>query len=1279
MAIKEIKIWILVFAVFVFCLGVSFADVLESKSLTRNYDPVVLAGSDLPDYYGFPVNNDDPTVSPNQIFVWAFDEGSGWRQVVFQIDEINNAHPYNPPPVCTDGTYLGFGPNYMEGDDSLWDSNDELVFMSGETGDRVSLDEWAPGADNATVRYEITVTDPLIPANKGWVYIYSHTTLPAWTLEDYVSWDEGTNTVNSWGYTVDYPDSHQSAIYFTELSVTGNLGGTNQNLVQRSQLSWSGGFFFKCEATEDSIRTDMTVTGAGCGDYSMPWHAKDGRVRVVRSIMWMPYCWAITDGIGMYPSTFIKYYSTFFYDTQNLKFRGGSGVCDWIRGKVNHSTATTMTFYDSNSETATIDGTSETLANKPLWNWYQVSSPYGSYIQVYSLTKESSDMWNVYTDNGGDRGNAGWYIDDPTENTSEPNPWHDYYFFMLPPDQVNEGANYSALVDNPVEITSASQVYVIPPQNFDGIISVADVNGVCENQGVEITWDNVLDWNDGCSSSCDNRHFEIFRDGVKIYDEYNLTLSSWIDLTGTDRVTYSYGVEACNQEAKCTALDSTLPGIDYVSTAPVLSSSQTSAVDVDPCTAGGVEISWTAVSDWRDSSEGTRQYDLYWEVDSYATPIALNITSPYTYAVGDGAEHTYRIRATNGCSLYSDYDVSSSVADQESSAPVLPAISLVSVTDIDSCSFSGVQISWNPISDWGDNGHGTQLYNLYWSVDGFSAPVVSGATSPVVVYPPDSTSIGYRVEAVNGCDDSVLYTDNSGSDGEVAPNFAGVQSATDTDGCALSPVTISWSAVLGDGPEGWNDNGTGSGTRLFRILRDGVEISGSPVGESTTSINDQPPATNTLYTYTVRAENLNGCYTWGGSSVSGADYSSFNPVLTAGTTVVTDECDRGESPAQGVRVEWDGVADWGDNNFNTSGRRYFLYYSGNSYSTPVAAYTDGTVSAVYDPVDNVPYSYRIIARNGCYDSTSYSVSATVFDKTSCSPSCTVVVDDDFDSSDSFAPICYDYNFWVKTAGVGYNGTTGWQADLQAGASNTDTYSCLTMSSNQSIIWTSDVKIRFWSSSALASDDAGVVEVWTDDYGLWRKVNTLLYPVLDAVVPISLNSGTGSCGTDIIIVDQPAFQGTVAGAFYEARLDSFITSSTTELNIRFRAANGNTNNTSSWVIDEVMIGYGIADGVYWWSLNGEPLQGVIKSATDEAIFRWEDDGLYQVDEFRIYRSENPADMRTDTTSVLIHQEPDTDALSYFWETVDGVLPSGTSYFYKIYGYKAPCGESNQNEN
>jgi hypothetical protein len=164
-------------------------------------------------------------------------------------------------------------------------------------------------------------------------------------------------------------------------------------------------------------------------------------------------------------------------------------------------------------------------------------------------------------------------------------------------------------------------------------------------------------------------------------------------------------------------------------------------------------------------------------------------------------------------------------------------------------------------------------------------------------------------------------------------------------------------------------------------------------------------------------------------------------------------------------------------------------------------------------------------------------------------------------------------------------------------------------------------------------------------------------------------------------NQPAFQGSLSGTVFEAKLDGYLTAGTTQVKVRFKAASGNTNNTSSWVIDDVQLGYGITDGVYFWSLGGDLAQGVVKDGTGlQAVLSWDDGGIYQTSEYHVYRSGNSADIRQDTSSQLVHTEIDTgDTPSYSWTTVDGAPTPGTCWFYKVYGFKLPCGESNSGEN
>lgn len=1138
----------------------SGAAVIDTKTLDRPAEGIVVTGAQTPNFtsLNLQVNATDATLSPNQIFVWAYDEGSGWRQVVFQIDEINNTYPLAPPPICSpQGSHIGLGPNHMEADDGLWDSNDEIVFMSDETGDRVSADEWAPGAVTTSPRYEIVVADPLDTNKKGWVYIFRHDTLPTWRTDDYVSWNETNNTVSTSNYIVDYNNTDANALRIDSLSVTTTGGGTGTDMVNTSLQSWNGGFSIDCTSTETAIRTQGTITGGtNCDSWSIPWYAKDGRVRVLRYYVWMPTCWAASNGVGMWPATHHYYYKSYWHEYENDKWHGGSSHTNYWFVRMNHVSSVNMTFYDSNGETATIDGTADTIAATPLWTWYQVSSSYGSYIKVLRNTAKlvsPDSRKNLYTDSGtGTRGSAGFHIENPVESTE--NAWHNYYYFLLPSNAANQGSTYNSNVDNPLTDTGTSQNYIASPPEFAGIQSVVDVNGACADEGVMVGWNAVTNWNDGCSSGCTTRRYEVSRDGSVVHTVTDTAATSWTDTIANNNVAYDYNVEACNNLDTCTNLGNTLEGTDHVHSAPALNSSATTAADISGCTGDGLNISWSAPLDWGDNGEGSRSYALFSSSNAYSTAIVDPVTSPYVYDAENGVSYQYMIKATNGCADVTSYNPSASVADGVGAVPTLPGDTTVTVSDID-CSLTGILFAWNPVASWNDNGEGARKYDLYSSINSYAAPVAANITSPYTYQPGNSGSYTYRLAAANGCSMTSLYTDAGPiADAQSAPAFAGVQGVADTDGCSDSTLTISWNDVEGDGVAGWNDGGSGPFTRYYHIFRNGAEISGSPVADGVTSITDNPPLTDTYYTYTVRAYNMNNCWTDGGASISGADYVGMSPVAAPAQTAAVDiTC----SSATGVTVTWDPVADWGDGGTNSANRRYRLYFSRDGFTNIIKSGSASTASFTYKPVDRGAYIYRIVAVNGCGRTRIFSDSSAVADLSSCAPTCTLLLNNDFDASNGFTESCNGgTSMWSVTPGAGNGGTSAWACNLDTA---TDWTSSIEMTTASTLIWRTDVKLRFWSSCSLSSDDAGVVEAYTNDSGLWRKIVLLPYPAIEAEVPSSIEA---NCQSGTLGGAQPAFQGSAAGSYYEARLDDYLTGSTTQLKVRFRAASGSTPGTSS---------------------------------------------------------------------------------------------------------------------
>jgi hypothetical protein len=83
----------------------------------------------------------------------------------YQFDELNAKNLYCLP--------YGENPN-EDKDKGLLDENDEFVFLSRDTGDKVAQELWVKGYEKAV---KLEVKDPLT-GEKGWLYMFSFTDNP---------------------------------------------------------------------------------------------------------------------------------------------------------------------------------------------------------------------------------------------------------------------------------------------------------------------------------------------------------------------------------------------------------------------------------------------------------------------------------------------------------------------------------------------------------------------------------------------------------------------------------------------------------------------------------------------------------------------------------------------------------------------------------------------------------------------------------------------------------------------------------------------------------------------------------------------------------------------------------------------------------------------------------------------------------------------------------------------------------------------------------------------
>ncbi len=341
-------------------------------------------------------------------------------------------------------------------------------------------------------------------------------------------------------------------------------------------------------------------------------------------------------------------------------------------------------------------------------------------------------------------------------------------------------------------------------------------------------------------------------------------------------------------------------------TAPDLQGPVTAA-DSDACTADGVTVTWTDPTDWGDGGSGSRTVEVYRSADGGQSWTSCGSDpdglSPFLDTGGDAnTDYAYRVTATNGCG--SSTSVESAGTGRDTVNGSLFG-GIVSATDIDACTASGVRIGWNAVSNWNDSGYdpGDRQYRIERSTDGGATWTVAG-TGPdngLAAYTwddtaaPAGTSLTYRVTATNGsgCLSGASAVRTVTDAASSAPVFAGIASAVDVDGCGDSGVALTWS-VPGD----WGDGGSTAGTRRFDILRDGVLVGAADA--TATGFTDTGAPRNIQASWVVRAVNACGDAADGGASVQATNTDDATPPTFAGASGVV-----ASGQGCGATVTWD--------------------------------------------------------------------------------------------------------------------------------------------------------------------------------------------------------------------------------------------------------------------------------------------------------------------------------------------------------------------------------------
>ena len=366
-------------------------------ALDRTIEPVIVTGV----FAGRSVND---------IFVYRW-TGSAWEQIPFQIDE-------------RDATGA-----YVANEDGVMDSNDEVVFMSGDTG-MLASSSIGDALPVSGLWYRVQVTDPLNTASKGWAYIVHSTTLTVTNPTDYVSYNAANLRVSTANYALGWAASGHNGLDYMSMFGGGDI-------LDRTKLRIDYRFIVLIKLTENDFPLDNVVL------------LKDGVVRTL-----VKRGGTVTVSYQSYTST------TFPVDLRTLP-----GSLEQVRTSVDLGNGVTGTYYDENNAAGKpIDGVPDNVTATPFNQaWRQVTVGNGSNIQVATLTSLGGTRHHYYKDNSavdpqdtGDQrsfGDSGFEVTNPTSKLFTITTGQ----YFIPAAQGNQGATYNQYFLNPLQVTATAE------------------------------------------------------------------------------------------------------------------------------------------------------------------------------------------------------------------------------------------------------------------------------------------------------------------------------------------------------------------------------------------------------------------------------------------------------------------------------------------------------------------------------------------------------------------------------------------------------------------------------------------------------------------------------------------------------------------------------------------------------------------------------------------------------------------------------------------------------
>lgn len=384
-------------------LGADGSKQMTAKALDRDLEPVIITGATVPVFNGRPLN---------QLFAYRF-AGGVWQQIPAQVDEVTASGAYTTT------------------EDALLDADDEIVFMTKDLGDQAPGDpRTAEGFPDVAIWYELEVTDPISPTQKGWAYLIHSSELTQTFTADYVSFNTTLHRINGTSYSLGFGTTHPAFEYLA-------LGRSSVDILDRTKIRLYCSVPLICPITEDKLRPlpDNLI--------------KDGPVRVI-----------VRGGRGLAYHSLVSWTTSYV----NIPLFAGD-----MRFTTDFTPAVSgTTFYNAAVPAGvTVDGITDTVAAEPFSPWWQLSTGMGTAIQVADTSPIGGNQTNYYVDDAtwdsSDTGDRRHYGDTGIHITS-PNLSFTYTFaiYFLPGSQPNVGETYAAYFSQPLVVTAQLQELELP-------------------------------------------------------------------------------------------------------------------------------------------------------------------------------------------------------------------------------------------------------------------------------------------------------------------------------------------------------------------------------------------------------------------------------------------------------------------------------------------------------------------------------------------------------------------------------------------------------------------------------------------------------------------------------------------------------------------------------------------------------------------------------------------------------------------------------------------------